>query len=252
MFISTLVFLILNSLLLPLAYFKGILVKIQFLSNIKSETPLRTRILSLIIFIFLGWAIVFLNLAMDIYVFIVHLYQKKISYRKEKPKVQFISIKTYNQLLNKFERDTKDRIEVVAFIELSEYVREMMEVTKLIRAIIFRKHAEEIDFNKQVFFLQEYGKVKKALDNGAVKLASQRLVFPSIWRYLMTELKINSRIRSILRQKETSEKEKVSSFENMEQKDYLRQFLNISIGEVHQAIKKTQVKEIRMEGNLSQ
>lgn len=91
--------------LLPLTYFKGIIVKFQFVFNKKSEIAIVKRILTLLLFLLVGWMILLLNFLVDLYTFIVHLYQPKIGYRKERSKMQHISLETYKKLQTKFENN---------------------------------------------------------------------------------------------------------------------------------------------------
>jgi len=51
MIVVTVLFIILNIIVLPFAYFKGIIVKIQFLFNGISELSVSQRIASMIVFI---------------------------------------------------------------------------------------------------------------------------------------------------------------------------------------------------------
>mmetsp|Transcript_8018 Transcript_8018/g.7094 ORF Transcript_8018/g.7094 Transcript_8018/m.7094 type:complete len:848 (+) Transcript_8018:309-2852(+) len=254
MCVVSILFIVLNIVILPLAYFKGVLVKFQFLFNKKVEIPVLQRILTMIIFVIFGPIILILNLCVDIYVFFLHLFQRNINYRKEKSKVQFISSQTYNQLQIKFDRDTKNGVEAIDFVETAEYCRSLMGVMNMLRDIIFAKTDNGMTFDRQIFLLQEYGKVKSILYSGAIKHGSQRYIFPTIWKFVMRELKINSRIRKILKHTQNEFTKDISVIKVLEKdiiddsgKDYLRQFLQISFGDVHEAIKATKNEEMSMD-----
>ena len=99
---TIIVFLIINLILLPLTYVKSIIVKIQVLFDKKTESPTSKRVIVLLIFISLGWTVVMINLGVELYAFVLHLYESDVTYRKEKSKVQYISSETYKKLQNKF------------------------------------------------------------------------------------------------------------------------------------------------------
>jgi len=70
----------------------------------------------------------------------------------------------------------------------------------------------------------------------------------------MRELKINSRIRKILNQSETEQdnskilmKSLAKDLRKDSKKDYLRQFLQISFGDVHESVKSTKNKELTVD-----
>ena len=224
----TICFVIYNLLLLPITYLKGVLVKLQLLFSRKVETSFSHRVFKLAVFIFIGLIIVLLNFCVDLYMFLVHLYQANISFRKEKSKVQSISTKTYNQLQAKFEQDTRSRVEAVPFIEMSIYARSLMNVIPMLRNVIFCKAS--YSFEHELFMLQEYSKVKNALHAGSVRHGSQLYVFPMLWKYLLKELKVNSKIREVINYSANDKLgSKVSKDANNSdedsQKDYLKQVL---------------------------
>ena len=243
------IFIFINLLLLPLTYVKNIVIKFQFIFDKRLETTVRSRVFTLIIFISLGGVIVMLNLIVDLYVFVLHLYQSEISYRKEKSKVQYVSSETYKKLHDKFKKDHKDSIEAVTFIEMSTYSRAMMKVTPILRALIFSKSIKNMSFEKQIFTLQEYSKIKNTMDCGSIKHTNRKLIFPMIWNLAMNELKINSKIRKILdfnkdgKDRSTSEVSSETGCQDLD-KDYLKQFLNLSMGEVYSAANKLDMSTV--------
>jgi hypothetical protein len=248
----TIVFIVCNILIIPLAYFKGIFTKIQFLFNSKIEKSVGKRILTFFAFILFGLFILMINLVVDIGVFFKHLYQAKINYRKEKSRIKYISSKTYNQLQLKFDQDCKNGVEALPFEETAEYCRSLMGILDLLRDIIFAKNTVDIPFERQLFKLQEYGKVKNVLDSGSIQYGSQKFIFSIIWKNVMKELKVNSRIRKILKQVKVSLNSKVSVQDlqhdfQKDSKDYLAQFLQISFADVHNAITATEDKELTIE-----
>jgi len=192
-------FILMNLILLPFAYLKGILVKFQFIFNKKVETPLKHRTVTLFVFIIAGWIIIICNMIVDVVVFVIHLYQPTIRYRKEKSKVEFISSETYTKLQLKFESDAKTGIEVVNFAELSEYMRSAMNIVKLFQKIIFHGSEDLLSLDDQIFLLREYSHVKSTLFAGSIPFGSQLLIYAGVWKYIMKELKVNAKIRSILR-----------------------------------------------------
>jgi hypothetical protein len=198
---------------LPLAYLKGIIVKFQFLFNKNSEISIFQRVFTLVVFIFLGPIIVFLNFSVDLAVFIIHLYQKNISYRKEKSKIQYISSSTYSKLQNKLKSDSENKVEVIGFLEMSEYTRSMIKVIQLLQSIIFAKEILGLSLERKIFLLQEYGKLKETLESGSVRFGSQKLIFVSVWKNILHELKINSKIRRVVSQ--SKEIDKRSRVENL-------------------------------------
>mmetsp|Transcript_19890 Transcript_19890/g.19515 ORF Transcript_19890/g.19515 Transcript_19890/m.19515 type:complete len:245 (-) Transcript_19890:17-751(-) len=186
--------------------------------------------------------------------FFLHCYDPNINYRKEKSKVQFISSRAYHQLQAKFEQDVKKNIEAVSFVETAEYCRGMLGVVELLRQVIFiANNDNNISSQRQILSLQEYGKVKNVLFASSVKHGSQRFIFPMILKFILKELKVNSRIRLILKQSyKTSVRKSTVMAEDKEyfrdsSKDYLRQFLQISLGDVNEAIKLTHNDEISLE-----
>lgn len=253
MVLCTIAFIVFNLILLPFAYLKGILIKFQFIFNKKIETKLKVRMLSFIVFLFFGWAIVFLNMCVDVGIFVMHLYQPTIRYRKEKSKVQFVSSKTFNALLKRFENDSKNGLEVFNFMDFSVYTREIMNIMPLLHDLIFASGKEGMTIDQQIFLLKEYGRVKNTLQNGSITYGSQQLIFTNIWKHIMKELKVNARIRMILRN--IIRKHKVqhhhnvieTSFESDKDKEHLSNFLNICTGEIHDAVSATKHSEITLE-----
>jgi len=87
---------------------------------------------------------------------------------------------------------------------MSEYVRSLMGVVNVLRALIFANSIPGYSFEKQLFTIQEYGKVKNTLDHGSIGYGSHKLIFPIVWKYIMRELKVNSKIRKVLSQQNTT------------------------------------------------
>ncbi|CAI2366954.1 unnamed protein product [Moneuplotes crassus] len=253
LFLATIIFIVINCVILPLTYFKGVLVKLQFIFNKKVEVPIFRRINTFFIFFIGGPIILVLNLCVDIYMFFLHCYDKNINYRKEKSKVQFISSKTYHQLQTKFEKDVENGVEAVPFTEAAEYCRNLLKVMDLLRNVIFSTCENNISYKRQILDLQEYGKVKNVLYAASIKHGSQRYIFCMIWRFILKELKVNSRVRQILGQTSHSEITKSAVMMGDKQyfkdssKDFLRQFLQISLCEAHEAIKQINQEEITLE-----
>ena len=177
---TIIVFLIINLILLPLTYVKSIIVKIQVLFDKKTESPTSKRVIVLLIFISLGWTVVMINLGVELYAFVLHLYESDVTYRKEKSNIQYISSETYKKLQNKFWIDYEEKIEAVTFIEMSTYSRDMMKITPILRALLFARQVKNMDFKKQIFTLQEYSRIKDTLDSGSIKINNCKLIFPMI------------------------------------------------------------------------
>lgn len=65
-------YLVLNILLIPIAYLKGIVVQVQLLTNKKSENHICYKVIRFMIFLVFGIVILTLNLCADIIVFFLH------------------------------------------------------------------------------------------------------------------------------------------------------------------------------------
>lgn len=183
--------------------------------------------------------------------FVVHLYEPNIAYRKEKSKIRFISSTTYNQLQDRFEKEVKAGKEIIPFEEFSEYAKKHIGVDDLLRELIFGTLLQRMSPDELTFKLQEYGKVKKILHSGSIAYGSQNYVFPLIWKNLLRELKINSKIRGILNhyQEEIQRPNKVENnrYNEDSNREYLSKFLTISIADVHNAIKSRENTELTIE-----
>jgi hypothetical protein len=133
-----------------------------------------------------------INLVVDVGVFIKHLYQTKINYRKDRDNMKYISSKTYDKLQLKFDQDCKNGIEAQPYGETVEHCRSHMGIVGLLRGIIFANHSKNLTFEQQLFSLQEYSIVKNVLDAGSIQHGSQKFIFCIIWKNVMKELKVNS------------------------------------------------------------
>ena len=197
-FICTIIFIICNLILIPFAYLKGILIKFQLIFNKKMQTSLKYRILTAIGYFFVGILIVFMNLIVDVYMFLIHLYQHNINYRREQKFRDSVSINSFNRIKRYFDNEAKLHNEIIHFHEISVYMREKMKILGHVTNMIYHKSESENDWNSSYYKIKEYVLIKDSLGAGSIVHSNQKLLFVKIWRSLLQELKMNDMIRYIL------------------------------------------------------
>ena len=162
------------------------------------QTSLKYRILTAIGYFFVGILIVFMNLIVDVYMFLIHLYQHNINYRREQKFRDSVSINSFNRIKRYFDNEAKLHNEIIHFHEISVYMREKMKILGHVTNMIYHKSESENDWNSSYYKIKEYVLIKDSLGAGSIVHSNQKLLFVKIWRSLLQELKMNDMIRYIL------------------------------------------------------
>ena len=132
-----LVYIIVNTILIPFAYFKGIFIHIALLANKRVEKPFWRKFINLLIFLFFGLLILFLNMISDTIWLVLHCYQSKMSYRREKQEEQRISKESYSLLKRKFEDEYKNENKTIDHRAMINYLRQNMQIYQHLHSIIY-------------------------------------------------------------------------------------------------------------------
>ena len=132
----------LNILLLPLAYIKGIYVTLQQTWTNKIESPMSYRILRFMLFLFFGIFILLLNFGSDFIAFIIHNYQNNMKYRKIQKKSLKISSKSYVMIQRMFDEHNRRGSSIIQFGDFVVAVRDEMNVFDYIVAMIYSNNKD--------------------------------------------------------------------------------------------------------------
>ena len=132
-----LVYLTLNIVLIPLAYIKGVFIHIVLLFNKRLEKPILRKFLNLMIFIFFGLLILLSNLAADTICLVIHWYQSKMSFRREKQEELRISKESYSLLLNKFDSEYKQGAKTIEYKTALSFIKSHMQIYQHVQSIIY-------------------------------------------------------------------------------------------------------------------
>lgn len=157
--LTTVVFSLLNIFLMPVSYVKSIIIKIQFLFNKKVETSFKKRLFSLTIYLCFGMGITVLNFFVDLYFFVLHMYQKDIKFRREASKCNFVHSEYYYKLYNKFTDDSKAGKEVVSFLEMSLYARSAIDVENIVSRMVYGDFKQNNPTCQLLTQINQYSKV---------------------------------------------------------------------------------------------
>jgi uncharacterized integral membrane protein len=135
--ILLIVFIAGNLVLIPFAYIKGIYVNLQQLWSNKVEGNLPYRCLRLLVWLLFGPIILLMNLVADIIAFIMHLYQNKMSYRKQQMKAMKMTQSTYDMIQTSFENEHKKGRKRIKYENVILPIKEEMKVLQNIQYVIF-------------------------------------------------------------------------------------------------------------------
>ena len=77
------------------------------------EISLKYRVIRFLVFLFFGHFILLLNLCSDMIVFIIHCFQNKLHYRKEKMQVLTISKESFKIIYAKIKIENENQIKAI-------------------------------------------------------------------------------------------------------------------------------------------
>ena len=190
------VYIALNLVLIPFGYLKGNILNLQQICRKKMEVTIQYRILRFFIFFFFGVIILLLNLWADLVLFVIHCYQHKLHYRKERVKIYKLTKDSFNKLYNKIEKELKNQNKIVDPQSIVVHMREEIELSKYLQILIFGfshdfiQHSTDDALKK----IDEYVLLKRVINS----LSLPAGIYTENLKSLMTELKMTSKIRSLI------------------------------------------------------
>ena len=190
------IYIALNLILIPFGYIKGNFLNLQQICRKKMEISIQYRILRFFIFFFFGIPILLLNLCSDLVVFIIHCYQKKLHYRKEKIKTLKVSKETFKLVHKKVKREFRNHAKIISPKILAAHARDKMLIMKYLQALIFGESKDIVWNSAQTALnkVNEYVLIKQILQ--AVSLPSGICIENLL--SVMEELKVTSKIKSLI------------------------------------------------------
>jgi hypothetical protein len=194
------VYLVANILLIPLAYIKGIYVNLQQTWSNKVEASVYYCILRFFVFLIFGLIILFLNVISDCIVFLLHMYQSKMSYRKAPQAIAKLSPSTYNMIEDAFDHEHKAGRLFVKYSDVILPVRDEMRIFDHIQTLVYgyspslgNKSSPEASMNA----IREFVLVKKILHSCSVPKDNRLVIYPEIMKSIMKNLKMSYRLYNL-------------------------------------------------------
>ena len=211
--LSSVFYIVMNLLLIPFAYVKGIFVNLYFIFYEEQETTLLYRVFRFISFGFFGIPILLLNFCADLIVFYIHCYQANLSYRKVQKKTLSISQHHYFTLQQKFEEEHKAGTSTIDFKNMSIYMRDKMNVMNNIYDLIFNYEKEmQGSIPQSMNEVNQYVLVKEILQACSLPKGKATIIYIQIMKSIMADLKMGARISFLIsnRKDTNSSKRKIS------------------------------------------
>lgn len=200
------IYLALNLVILPFTYLKGIKMAFWQMVNNKLETSRWNNLFKFIIFSVFGILILLLNLSADWVVFVQHLYQTKMWYRKVQTGGRDslkLSPKSFEMLQSSFEAEHKNGRSWVKYKNAILPIREHMNVFRHIEYLIYTytpTFKDSPTFEKSTSEVKEYSIIKKILHSWWIPKEDGLVISTEIMKWVMREIKISNRIHYLLNQ----------------------------------------------------
>ncbi|CAI2363473.1 unnamed protein product [Moneuplotes crassus] len=195
--VVTILFIVYNILILPLAYLKLIPHKFAliFKKEVTHSGNTANRVGSFVLILVFGLFILALNFCVDTYYFVIHLYKTDLERIDEGDinKIPDMSMRTYKKLFHYLE---KHKTPYLPFEQVASGFREELEVMPAIRQMLFphRSILKGKDLqNKATGIVNEYIIVKKILLNNSVDEKTTQL-FPNGTKKITKDIKFNKRL----------------------------------------------------------
>ena len=252
MILLLILYIILNILLIPLAYIKGIYVNLQQLWNNKIEISIYYRTTRFLVFLVFGIFILTLNLGSDIIVFVLHLYQTQISYRKIQENTITLTSNIYDILLSKFETAHRADDETVQYEDIIIPLRNEMQINEHLQVLIYGFSPlmlVPVSQSQAMKQIKEYSLAKRIIFSCSLNRNNKIILFTEVMKCLMKDMKIAAKLNELVEEWGRNSKVKRSiKIEDNERimiaqpsldgkNTYLKQFSYLNLSEIDKAIK---------------
>lgn len=194
--IVTCIFFCYNLIIWPIAYLKLIPHKFAliFKKNVAFSGNGSNRFGGFLLIFFFGIIILFLNLCVDMFYFVVHLYTYDLEkVDDEDEHVPDMSIRTYHKLYTYLESHTSP---YMGYKKVASEIRDQLDIMTAIRQMLFPHRAilknSKYQRNPENL-VNEYIIVKKILLNNSIIVSTTKL-YPNSVKKITKELRFNKRI----------------------------------------------------------
>jgi hypothetical protein len=150
-----------------------------------------------VVWVLLGIIILLLNLVADCVVFILHLYQNKMNYRKEKQKSMKLSPETYDLIYEGFEYEHKTGRKQIRYQSVITPIKEELQVVSHIQSIIFGSSPsldQDHTYEESMRKIKEFVLIKKVLFGCSIPKDGLLLMYPETMKSMLHEMKMSTRL----------------------------------------------------------